>query len=141
LNGQAAGTFFWLLLWLVQSATTEADLIRLAEEALAEPCTGTVAERYSTGCGSTGQSIPCPPRTRPRVRQETNVPAATGVVRVPQARTFSLRSGGEAQDGPAPSGKKTALASQSGLPFCCKVCCKVCCRICCSSRLSQVLIL
>jgi hypothetical protein len=37
----------WRLRWKEQNATTEADLIRLAEQVLAEPCTGTVVEGHS----------------------------------------------------------------------------------------------
>jgi hypothetical protein len=51
----------WRLRCKEQNATSEADLIRLAEQVLAEPCTGTVAEGYSHWLRLNGaQSIPCP---------------------------------------------------------------------------------
>jgi hypothetical protein len=37
----------WRLCCKEQSATSEAAIIRLAEQVLAEPCTGTVTEGYS----------------------------------------------------------------------------------------------
>jgi hypothetical protein len=51
----------WRLRCKEQNATTEADLIRLAEQVLAEPCTGTVTDGYSHWLRLNGtQSIPCP---------------------------------------------------------------------------------
>jgi hypothetical protein len=51
----------WRLYCKEQNATTEADLIRLAEQVLAGPCTGTVAEGYSYWLRLNGaQSISCP---------------------------------------------------------------------------------
>jgi hypothetical protein len=51
----------WRLRCKEQNATTEADLIRLAEEVLAQPCTGTVAEGHCRWLRLNGaQSVPCP---------------------------------------------------------------------------------
>jgi hypothetical protein len=60
--GQVFGRFTkWRVRCKEQNATTEAVLIRLAEEVLAEPCTGTVAEGHSHWLRLNGaQSIPCP---------------------------------------------------------------------------------
>lgn len=44
-----------------ENATTEADLIRLAEEVLAEPCSGTVAEGHGYWLRLNGvKSVQCP---------------------------------------------------------------------------------
>jgi hypothetical protein len=60
--GQVFGRFTkWQVYCKEQNAITEADLIGLAEQVLAEPCTGTVAEGHSYWLRLNGvQSIPCP---------------------------------------------------------------------------------
>ena len=44
----------WQLRCKEQNATTEAEQIKLAEEVLAEPCTGTVAEAHTHSLGLQG---------------------------------------------------------------------------------------